>query len=138
MSATGGADATTPPSSGAAAGSVRGWLRLEGLAVAAVGAYLYARGGHSWLLFAALCLAPDLSFAAYLGGPRVGALAYNVLHSYVGPLALGALSLAAGWSPAIALIWATHIGFDRLLGYGLKYPAAFGDTHLGVIGRAKS
>jgi hypothetical protein len=119
-------------------GSVRIWLRLEGLAVAAVGVYLYARGGHSWLLFAALCLAPDVSFAAYLGGPRVGAFGYNVLHSYVGPLALAAVSLAAGWSPAIALIWATHIGVDRLLGYGLKYPAAFGDTHLGVVGRARS
>ena len=123
---------------GAAAGSVRLWLRLEGLAVAAVGAYLYARGGHSWLLFAALCLAPDVSFAAYLGGARLGAYGYNALHSYVGPLALGAMSLAAGWSPAIALIWATHIGFDRMLGYGLKYPAAFRDTHLGVIGRGRS
>jgi hypothetical protein len=36
---------------------------------------------------------------------------------------------------AIALIWAAHIGFDRLLGYGLKYPTAFTDTHLGKIGR---
>ena len=30
----------------------------------------------------------------------------------------------------VALIWLTHIGFDRLLGYGLKYPSAFTDTHL--------
>jgi hypothetical protein len=27
------------------------------------------------------------------------------------------------------LIWAGHIGFDRMLGYGLKYPTRFKDTH---------
>ena len=135
MSGAKGADASVAPSTGAVVGSVRLLLRLEGLAVAAVGAYLYARGGYSWILFAALILVPDASFAAFLAGPRVGALAYNVMHSYLGPLALGAISLAGGWSPAIALVWAVHIGFDRLMGYGLKYPTAFGDTHLGVIGR---
>jgi hypothetical protein len=38
----------------------------------------------------------------------------------------------------VALIWATHVGIDRALGYGLKYPSAFGDTHLGRIGRARA
>jgi hypothetical protein len=28
------------------------------------------------------------------------------------------------------LIWTAHIGFDRMLGYGLKYPTRFKDTHL--------
>jgi len=31
---------------------------------------------------------------------------------------------------AISLIWIAHIGIDRVLGYGLKYPTAFKDTHL--------
>ena len=31
---------------------------------------------------------------------------------------------------AVALIWTSHITFDRLLGYGLKYPTFFKDTHL--------
>ena len=35
----------------------------------------------------------------------------------------------------IACIWAAHVGFDRLLGYGLKYGTSFGDTHLGRRGR---
>ena len=30
----------------------------------------------------------------------------------------------------LALIWVAHIGMDRLMGYGLKYPSAFKDTHL--------
>lgn len=124
--------------SNAVTGGVRVWLRLEGLAVAALAAYLYARGGHSWLLFAALFLAPDLSFAAYLAGPRAGAAGYNLLHSYVGPVVLAAAWLATGRPPVPSLIWAAHIGFDRMLGYGLKYPTAFGHTHLGVVGRDRS
>jgi hypothetical protein len=30
----------------------------------------------------------------------------------------------------IALIWLAHIGLDRMLGYGLKYPTEFKDTHM--------
>lgn len=97
-------------------------------------AWFYARGGHSWALFALLFLAPDLSFAGYLAGPRAGAAAYNLLHSYVGPAGAAVLALSNGRPATVALIWAAHVGFDRLLGYGLKYPTAFGDTHLGRIG----
>ena len=28
------------------------------------------------------------------------------------------------------LIWTAHIGIDRLLAFGLKYPTHFSDTHL--------
>src|SRR5688572_16742267 len=73
---------------GAVAKPVRTWLRLEGAAVLVVAVVLYARGDHSWGLFALLFLAPDLGFAGYLAGPRIGAIVYNALHSYVGPLAL--------------------------------------------------
>jgi len=127
----------TTSTSGAATGSVRLWLRLEGLAAFTLAVYLFARGGHSWPLLAVLFFVPDLSFAAYLAGPRVGALVYNLAHSYVGPIALGAAFVATGRPPVMALIWAAHIGFDRMLGYGLKYPAGFGDTHLGAIGRRR-
>lgn len=36
---------------------------------------------------------------------------------------------------AIAAIRAAHIGFDRMLGYGLKDTFGFNDTHPGRIGR---
>jgi len=36
---------------------------------------------------------------------------------------------APQWIP-YALIWLAHIGIDRALGYGLKYPTFFRDTHL--------
>lgn len=120
---------------GAVTGAPRLLLRLEGLAAFALCAWLFARGGHSWMLFAALFLAPDLAFAGYLAGPRAGAAAYNLLHTYAGPILAAIVAVATGRPPVLALIWGAHVGFDRMLGYGLKYPTAFGDTHLGRIGR---
>lgn len=115
-------------------------LRLENAALAglAIGAYWYS--GASWWLFAILFLVPDLSFAFYLRGPKVGAIGYNFFHSWIGPVLLG----VAGWfwqQPAfvtVALIWAAHIGFDRALGYGLKHQSGFSDTHLGRIGKDRA
>jgi hypothetical protein len=80
---------------------------------------------------------PDLSFAAYLAGPRFGAIVYNTTHSYMAPMALMTTGFGTN-SPltlSIAMIWLAHIGFDRALGYGLKYSAGFGFTHLGRIGK---
>jgi len=122
-------------SPGSVDGSVRVWLRVEGLAVLAAAIFIYVRSGHSWILLVVLFLAPDLSFFGYAMGPRIGAVSYNVFHSYIFPLALAGGLWLAGDSMAVALIWIAHIGFDRLLGYGLKYPSGFGDTHLGRLGR---
>jgi len=107
------------------------------LALAAAATAAYAHAGFSWGLFAALFLAPDLSFVAYWLGRKWGAAAYNLVHSTIAPLALGGLGLALGSAlfQAIALIALAHIGFDRALGYGLKYSAGFGATHLGRLGR---
>jgi hypothetical protein len=122
---------------GSVAGGVRLLLRLEGAAAFAVALALYTHSGFSWLLFAALFLAPDLTMLAYVAGPRVGGAAYNAAHVYVLPLALLIVGYIAGAPAATAggLIWIAHIGFDRTLGYGLKYATGFDDTHLGGIGR---
>lgn len=121
----------------AVAGIPRLLLRLEGGALLAVATLLYARTGESWWLYAGLFLVPDLSFAGYLAGPRIGAATYDTAHTTLGPALVGAagLLLAQPTAVAVALIWAAHIGVDRLLGYGLKYAAGFGFTHLGRIGR---
>ena len=113
--------------------TVRYILRIEGLAVAAVSAVLYARTGASWWLFAALWLAPDLSMLGYLASPCRGARVYNAFHTYTVPLILGLLArlLHAMALVPFALIWVNHIGVDRLLGFGLKYSTGFSWTHLG-------
>jgi hypothetical protein len=112
-------------------------LRLEGLALFILATWAFAHTGASWWLYAVLFLTPDLSFAAYLAGPRLGAVAYNALHTTLGPAILAGLGLFLDHSMllGIAAIWAAHIGFDRMLGYGLKYASGFNDTHLGRIGR---
>ncbi|HWK97564.1 MAG TPA: DUF4260 domain-containing protein [Pseudolabrys sp.] len=122
---------------GAVTGTPRLLVRAEGAALLAIAALLYARTGESWWLFAVLFLAPDLSFVGYLGGPKIGAIVYNCAHTLIGPAALGlaGLLLPNPLLIALALIWTAHIGFDRMLGYGLKYAAGFGFTHLGRIGR---
>jgi hypothetical protein len=115
--------------------TVQMFLRLEGLAAAVLSAVLYARTGASWWMFAALWLLPDLSMLGYLGGSKLGARVYNAIHSYVTPATLAVAALLLG-SPALlpyALIWMNHIGVDRLLGYGLKYPEGFKFTHLGKL-----
>jgi len=124
-------------STAAATGSVLTMLRLEGLAVAAVTAVLYARSGASWWLFAALWLIPDLSMLGYLSKPCRGARIYNAAHTYTvpGALAMSALVLHAHALLPFALIWANHIGVDRFMGYGLKYADGFGFTHLGRLGK---
>jgi hypothetical protein len=122
---------------GGATGVPRLVLRLEGAALAAAATLVFTHAGYSWWLFAAFILAPDLSMAGYLGGPKIGAGIYNAAHSTLAPIALGLLGfwLDLPAARAVALVWLIHIGIDRALGYGLKSAAGFGFTHLGPIGR---
>jgi Domain of unknown function (DUF4260) len=107
-------------------------LHLEGVAVAVAALVIYFWAGHPWWLILVLALAPDLAMAAYAAGPRIGAAAYDVVHTYVLPVALGTVGVVADSDAAVAvaLIWLIHIGVDRAIGYGLKYPSGFKDTHL--------
>ncbi len=111
-------------------------LRAEGLVVLALAIALYWHEHFSWLLFVVLFLVPDISMLGYLAGPRVGAMTYNALHTFIAPVALGVGGIVlSSWTLlALSLIWTAHIGCDRFLGYGFKYPSAFVDTHLGRIG----
>lgn len=112
-------------------------LRAEAVAIFVAGVLLYLQLGAEpwWLLL--LLLVPDISMVGYLGGPQLGALTYNLVHNLV----IGLLALAVGWFAAIAplaiagAVLVAHVGMDRSLGYGLKLPTDFKDTHLGRIGR---
>lgn len=110
-------------------------LRLEGVAVLGMAIVLYAMGGFSWWHFGLLLLVPDISMLPYAIDKRWGAIAYNMAHTYSGPLLLkvAALTLGSDFALQLALIWFAHIGMDRVLGYGLKYVAGFKETHLGRV-----
>jgi hypothetical protein len=119
---------------GAARGFPLAILRLEGAAALVAASVAYASLGGRWGWFFALFLVPDLAMLGYLVSKRVGAALYNAGHSYLGPAMLAALGAAIDARALLlgACIWAAHVGFDRFLGYGLKYATGFGDTHLGA------
>ena len=131
----------TPQFPSAAPGVVLGapnlLLRAEGALVFGLTTYLYAELAGGWILYLLFFLVPDVSMLGYLKDRRFGARVYNLGHVYIAPAILGGFGYAAGSlvTEGIALIWAAHIGLDRVLGYGLKYPTAFGATHLGWMGR---
>ena len=107
-------------------------LHAEGAAVFAAATAVYFRESHPWWLYLLLALAPDLAMLGYLAGARVGAAVYDTAHTYVLPFTLGAVGILANAAglQAVCLIWIAHIGVDRAVGYGLKYPSGFKDTHL--------
>jgi Domain of unknown function (DUF4260) len=107
-------------------------LRTEEALVLILTLFAYQHLHSSWLLFAILFLTPDLFMLGYLLNTRVGAATYNLAHTLTLPLILLLASFIQQWhlTAALALIWTAHIVVDRLLGYGLKYPTYFKDTHL--------
>lgn len=113
-------------------GAPRWLLRVEGAAVLIAAVAAFTHTGLSWWMFAALFLVPDLAIIAYLGGNRAGAACYNAAHLYIGPIMILGAGLIFDQPAATGagLIWAAHIGFDRALGFGLKYTSGFGHTHL--------
>jgi hypothetical protein len=117
----------------------RPWLRAEGVAtfVAGLAGFLYL--GLPWWGFVLLLIVPDVSMVGYLRGPRLGAIVYNVAHDLASGVAIAGLGLTIGSVPVAAAgaILVAHSGMDRLMGYGLKLPSSFKDTHLGRIGHGR-
>jgi hypothetical protein len=110
--------------------------RVEGAVLAIGAAALFLALGGGWLKLILLFFLPDLSILTYLLGPRVGAIIYNLFHTLSLPLfgiAIGLMSQSTYWIAGFSLIWIAHIGFDRALGFGLKYPDSFSHTTLGTL-----
>lgn len=117
------------------------WQRFEGAILLLSGLAIYWQHHEvvPWWAAILLFFSPDISFAGYGLGPRVGAFIYNCVHVY----AFGAAVLALGLymiEPvlvALGALWLGHSGFDRMLGYGLKSAEGFAFTHLGQIGHPR-
>ncbi len=107
-------------------------VRLEGLAVFVASIILYVHFGGTWGM-SWLVLAPDLGLLAFFVNTRFSSSVYNLFHFYAIPLACIAFHLVTGQGTLLFLIsflWTAHIGIDRLVGFGLKYPTQFKDTHI--------
>lgn len=90
----------------------------------------------AWWWYWALFLTPDVGMLGYAVNARVGALTYNLLHHKAVAIACYVLGLytASAELQFTGLLLFGHSAFDRLFGYGLKFPDAFKHTHLGWIG----
>ena len=118
------------------------WQRVEGALVllSSIALFIHLDIEFSWWLTVLVFFAPDISFIAYLFGPKIGAIGYNLLHVY----ALGTVLLALAFifssvtMSALGTLWLAHSGFDRMLGYGLKSPEGFTVTHMGKVGRSSN
>ena|SRR5699024_6581893 len=111
------------------------FLHIEGLAVLLVCLYFYQWLNFSWILFIILLFTPDLAALGYLIHVKIGAILYNIVHTYTFSLIIVMIGF---YIPndiflAVGLICTAHIGMDRLCGFGLKYPTAFKDTHFNRI-----
>lgn len=111
-------------------------LRLEALFVLAATLAAYAVLLHGrWWIFAVFFLAPDIALLGYVTKRLdLAAAFYNTVHNYVLPILLALASWKASrhTGEIAAAIWIAHIAFDRVLGFGLKYPQSFKETHLQV------
>lgn len=107
-------------------------LRLEGFVLFAVSVSLFFHLGGTLWIFLVLLLVPDITMVGYALNVRVGAVVYNAGHTLAWPVALGGAALFTNRPEILpfVLIWTAHIGMDRMLGYGLKYPTYFADTHI--------
>ncbi len=112
-------------------------LKIEEFFLFGLALFLFSRLHYSWGWYALLFLAPDLSALGYLVNPRLGAWTYNLVHHKGVSVTLYVLGylLSVPWLMFAGTILLGHSSLDRVFGYGLKYPEAFQNTHLGVIGR---
>ncbi len=110
-------------------------LKLEDAVFFVLALATFAQLDYGWWVYLLLFLLPDISMIGYAVGPAVGAATYNVAHHQgvaVTVCLLGAL-LASEPVLLAGTVLFGHSAFDRVLGYGLKYPDAFKHTHFDGI-----
>lgn len=118
-------------------GRPRRFLQVEGAVLFGAMLFLFNSTHQNWWLVLVLLFLPDLFMAGYAGSSKLGALLYNIGHTYLLPtmLVLYGVHNHRPFILGIGLIWLAHIGMDRVLGYGLKYDDNFKHTHLGNLSK---
>src|SRR5699024_12770609 len=97
-------------------------LHVEGFVVLLCSLFVYQMIDYSWWLFILLLFVPDVSALGYVVNKRVGAVVYNLVHTYVLALILLAVRYMIAIPCIVGLggILVEHIGLDRLCGLGWK------------------
>lgn len=118
-------------------GKPRIFLQVEGLVLFIASLSLFSATHQPWWLVPVLLFVPDFFMIGYARSTQLGAMTYNIGHTYFLPasIALWGVHGHQRLVLAVGLIWLAHIGMDRLLGYGLKYDDNFKHTHLGSLMR---
>ena len=116
-------------------------LKIEEAAMTCIAIYflsIYSLGLPVWL-WVILFFSPDIGMLGYLINTKIGAILYNLLHHK----ALAILIAITGYYLHKDVLVATgtllfsHASFDRIWGYGLKYPDSFKHTHLDSLEKIK-
>jgi hypothetical protein len=110
-------------------------IKVEEAALFGLSIYLFSQTAFAWWWYPALLLAPDIGMLGYVGGPRAGALMYNILHHKAVAVAVlcAGWIISSPWTVLAGIIMFGHSSMDRIFGYGLKYPDSFHHTHLGWL-----
>ena len=111
---------------------VKKWVHLEGLIIFMSMIYIYYEFDYNWWIFILFLLTPDIAMFAYIINNRIGAIIYNLVHTYTIsiPFLIFGIMMNNNLIIMVGIIWSAHNGIDRLFGYGLKYTTAFQHTHL--------
>ena len=112
-------------------------LRIEEAAQFFACIYIFHFTSFAWWWFPVLIFTPDISMIGYLINTQVGAFTYNLGHHKALAILLGFTGLYF-MIPALQLVGIilfAHSSMDRIMGYGLKFPDNFKNTHLGWIGK---
>jgi hypothetical protein len=115
-------------------------LRLEEGLMLILAVYLNTLLPFAWWWYWVFFLTPDIGMVGYLFNARAGAILYNLFHHKgiaVGFYLVG-IFLSDQHLMFVGLLFFGHSSFDRVFGYGLKYPDSFHNTHLGWIGEISS
>jgi hypothetical protein len=107
-------------------------VRIENFLIFLAGLALFHNFSDNWILFILVFFVPDVSMAGYLVNKRVGSVTYNLIHNYALCLLLILFGLVFQELSLMiaASILMSHVGIDRLFGFGLKYSEGFKKTHI--------
>lgn len=115
-------------------------LKIEECLMLILALFAFYEYKYEWWMFFAFILLPDIGMLGYLFNPQTGAVTYNLTHHK--GIAIIVFILGGYLSSKVLLVTGiilfAHSSLDRILGYGLKFPDSFSNTHLGSIGKKQS